>query len=168
MMLNTWDRAIGNAPHPPAETLVVPRELMKYERPRRSIRKLMVDIETAIGGADLVKIPTTAKDKQGPDLKVDAFEIAKAAAKDFHSLTGQAPTPSWGEGNFLHFLAAVFSALGRHDSADNQGRKACHWWKADCSLEEQEFLENLRATKDAFEGIRVVKTRPPPWDDTEE
>ena len=83
MMLNTWDRAIGNAPHPPAETLVVPRELMKYERPRRSIRKLMVDIETAIGGADLVKIPTTAKDKQGPDLKVDAFEIAKAAAKDF-------------------------------------------------------------------------------------
>jgi hypothetical protein len=162
MTLNAWDRAIEDAPHPPEKTSVVWRELMKYERPQRSIRKLMVDIETAIGAVELAKIPAAAKDKQGPDEKVDALEIAKMAATDFYSLAGTEPTSSWGEGNFLHFLAAIFGALGRHDSAENLGRKACRWWRE--LRPRKEFLENMRATEppDASEGIRVIETRPPP------
>lgn len=157
------ERAIEE--EPPAETLVMAPELMKFEQPLPSLGRFMVHLETVISAARRAKIPETAKDARGRDRKVDALEIAKVAASDFHTLTGQAPTRARGEGKYLHFLAAVFDALGRRDdSVANLGRSACRWWRERRPGEEQEFLEALMATKppDDFDGIRVVTRWSPP------
>jgi len=124
---------------------------------------------------DLVKIPATARTAvrgdKGRALKVGAREIAHLAAKDFRTLTGSPPTRARGEGKFLHFLGAVFAALGRHDdSVENLGREAVDWWSNLRLQEEEESFKKLRETPpppDISAEVRAIEPRPP-GDDPEE
>jgi hypothetical protein len=93
---------------------------------------------------------------------VDALAIAKAAAKDYRSLTGLRPRRSK-DTIFVDFLAAIFKALGRrYDSVDNFAKKAIKW------LENDSVRDELwdYVSKEDEDAIRKWTTnRPPNLDD---
>jgi hypothetical protein len=108
--------------------------------------------------ASLATPPSTAKTRKGPNRKLHPLEIAKTAARDFHSLTGNAP--SRGK-RFSGFLGAIFKALDiRHDSVEHFAREASHWWHNERSNEVMESLREamLKPTRVSEEGFILSKT----------
>jgi hypothetical protein len=94
----------------------------------------------------------TAKTRKGPDRKSHALEVAKAAACDFHSLTGKAPSRSK-ISRFPGFLGDIFKALDmRGDSVDRFAREASDWWN---NRRSNEVTESLRETM--LKPIRVME-----------
>jgi hypothetical protein len=88
---------------------------------------------TKIGpfGASSPIIPWDAvKKRKGPDLNILPREIAKAAARDFHGLTGKPPTLSKNRHEFPHFLDAVFKALDIQSSVADHIVEAVQWWSS--------------------------------------
>jgi hypothetical protein len=73
-------------------------------------------------------------DPKGPRPKLQALEIACAAAGDFSELTHRAPTRIGGSGrntgDFIVFLRDIFAALGIVASAERCAEKAIRHWKA--------------------------------------
>jgi hypothetical protein len=93
--------------------------------------------------ASLARPSSTAKTRKGPDRKSHALEVAKAAACDFHSLTGKAPSFSKII-RFPGFLGEIFKALDmRGDSIEHFAKEASHWWHNERS---NEVMESLRET----------------------
>lgn len=92
------------------------------------------------------KAPATnsAKLHKGPDRKLIPLKVAKAAACDFHSLTGKKPICSINRDEFPDFLSAVFKALNMDDSVEHFARKASHWWHNERS---SEFIESPCETR---------------------
>ena len=100
------------------------------------------------------KAPATnsAKLHKGPDRKLIPLKVAKAAACDFHSLTGKTPICSINRDEFPDFLSAVFKALNMDDSVEHFARKASHWWHNERSSEFIESPCETRLLKPTLEG----------------
>jgi hypothetical protein len=120
---------------------------MKNLYPRHpTIGEIETYLQRLIDAASVAKIPDNAKKHKGPDRKLDVFEIAKSAARDFHSLTGEFPTTGQRvkKNGFRDFLTAIFEALNMpHHSADSFAKRARNWWKNDRSREDDAELMKL-------------------------
>jgi hypothetical protein len=96
----------------------------------KALGDIMGRLEALIDAADIAEIPGAAKDHKGPDRKLDALEIAKTAARDYHFLTGNLPNRRKNKGGFPDFLDAILTALNRpDDSLESLARKACEWYE---------------------------------------
>jgi hypothetical protein len=138
---------MGEGNHPPAVRLVMSTAVMKFDPRPRALGDIMGRLETLVDAASRAKVPTTTKDLRGRDRKVDALEIAKAAAKHYHFLTGKPPSRSKNRGSFPDFLSAIFEALDRHDdSVENLAKQASDWRHKGRPLEDQAYLEKLMTT----------------------
>ena len=104
--------------------------------------------------ASLARPPSTAKTHKGPDRKSHTLEVAKAAACNFHSLTGKAPSRSK-VSKFPGFLGDIFKALDmRSDSIDHFAKAASRWWK---NVRPQENDEKLKELMNRGSHIRVLE-----------
>ena len=149
-MMRLRDAIIGAlhlAIHQEGETPSMIPPAMKDLYPRRpTLGEIETYLQRLIDAASLAKIPGNAKQHKGPDRKLDALEIAKAAARDFYSLTGKYPTASQRveENGFRDFLSAIFRALDMsHNSAERFARDVRDWWKKDRQREDYETFQAL-------------------------
>jgi hypothetical protein len=138
--------AMKEGDHPPAKRVINYTGAMQFDSRPLAIGDIMGRLETLIDATRRAKIPHQAKDKHGPDRKVDALQIAKAAADDYPYLTGNAPERSRNKPAFPDFLAAIFKALNRrYDSVENLAKQAGQWWKKDRPREDAADLQKWLA-----------------------
>ena len=96
----------------------------------KALGDIMGRLEVLIDAISRAEVPS-AKTVKGPHRKLDALQIAKAAARDYNFLTRTMPNRSENRGGFPDFLAAILTALERHESVENLARQACEWWNSD-------------------------------------
>lgn len=108
-----------------------------------TLGELQESLQWLSKAASLARPPSTAKSHKGRDRKSATLEVAKAAACNFHSLTGKAPSRSK-ISRFPGFLGDIFKALDmRHDSVERFAKDAVDWWKNDRLHESDQALRKL-------------------------
>jgi hypothetical protein len=124
--------------------------------PPKAIGDIKGRLEVLIDAADRAEVSDATKSLKGPGQKVDALEIAKAAAADYFELTGRGPTRTYKDSSFVDFLTAIFDALGIQASPGSSAKDVItQWMKAkndaqaepDVNTENEGHLEELMLTR---------------------
>jgi hypothetical protein len=129
-----------------------------------NIGKLEHLLELLIASCAKATVPNSAKRHKGRDRKLIPLEVAKAAACDFHSLTGKKPICSTKRDGFPDFLSAVFKALNMSDdSVESFAKKASEWWHKERPNEVKEWLREtmLKPPRASEEGF--IFSKPSGW-----
>jgi hypothetical protein len=137
-------RTIAECDRSPEIPCFIPPEMLKLHPHRPTLGEMMAYLQRLVDAASSPTIPGDAVKKQkGPDLKILPREIAKAAARDFHGLTGNPPTHSKKRNEFPHFLGAVFQALDIKSGVADHAGEAVKLWSTHPSGEPLQFVEPL-------------------------
>lgn len=124
-------RTIAESDRSPEITCLIPPGMLESHPHRPTLGEMMAYLQRYADAASSPKIPwDTVKKRKGPDLNILPREIAKAAARDFHGLTGKPPTLSKNRHEFPHFLDAVFKALDIQSSVADHVVEAVKWWSS--------------------------------------
>jgi hypothetical protein len=124
-------RTIAESDRSPEAACLIPPGMMELHPHRPTLGEMMANLQRLADAASSPIIPRDAvKKRKGPDLKILPREIAKAAALDFHGLTGKLPTLSKNRHEFPHFLDTVFQALGIQSSVADHVVEAVQWWSS--------------------------------------
>jgi hypothetical protein len=124
-------QTIAESDRSPEIACLIPPSMMESHPHRPTLGELMAYLQRLADAASSPIIPWDAvKKRKGPDLNILPREIAQAAARDFHGLTGKPPTLSKNRHEFPHFLDAVFKALDIQSSVADHIVEAVQWWSS--------------------------------------
>jgi hypothetical protein len=124
-------QTIAESDRSPEIACLIPPSMMESHPHRPTLGELMAYLQRLAEAASSPIIPWDAvKKRKGPDLNILPREIAQAAARDFHGLTGKPPTLSKNRHEFRHFLDTVFEALDIQSGVADYIVEAVQWWSS--------------------------------------
>jgi hypothetical protein len=124
-------QTIAESHRSPEIACLIPPSMMESHPHRPTLGELMAYLQRLADAASSPIIPWDAvKKRKGPDLNILPREIAQAAARDFHSLTGKLPTLSKKRHESPHFLDAIFKALDIQSGVADHIVEAVQWWSS--------------------------------------